>query len=318
MKFLVTGSSGFLGSRFIGKVASSGILVRSVSRNVEDVQTKLDEFSVATINGNTNWNGAFDGVDCVVHCAARVHQMREPVANAIQAYLDINTDGTLNLARQAALAGVKRFVFISSVKVNGEFSQQNEKFTPCLSHRPNDPYGLSKYEAEIGLKVLAEELGIEVVIIRPPLVYGPGVKANFLSMIKLLDKGVPLPLGAIDNQRSFVYIDNLVDLMLTCCIHPKAGGETFLVSDDEDVSTTKLLNSVARALKSKARLLSVPKSIICFLAKLTGKPQFSQRICDNLQVDITKTKSLLNWSPPFAFEEGIRKTVEAYVQLKNN
>ncbi|WP_394127418.1 UDP-glucose 4-epimerase family protein [Vibrio hepatarius] len=314
MNLLVTGSTGFVGAALLKEIKRQEWTVTSVIRS-----SKLSlnsDYIAPSIDSNTNWSGAFEGIDCVVHCAARVHQMKESKADAIKAYRETNTEGTLNLARQAAQAGVKRFVFVSSIKVNGEFTKPNQPFTPDLTHAPDDPYGLSKYEAEVQLQQLAKETGLEVVIIRPPLVYGPGVKANFLSMIRWVEKGIPLPLGAIDNRRSLVYLDNLVDFMLTCCIHPKAAGETFLVSDGEDVSTTQLLNAVASGMNKSSRLLPIPMSFIDFSAKLIGKPQLSQRLCGNLQVDSSKAKALLGWSAPISFEEGIQRTVDTYLESK--
>ncbi|MFM2588595.1 UDP-glucose 4-epimerase family protein [Vibrio sp. TBV020] len=316
MKLLVTGSSGFVGRQLTKQCALNGWEVCSVSRARTQESLCPSTFVVDSIDGATDWHSAFVGIDCVVHCAARVHQMKESKAEAIKAYRETNTEGTLNLARQAAQAGVKRFVFVSSIKVNGEFSNPKQPFLPDSTYVPANPYGLSKYEAEVQLRQLAKETGLEVVIIRPPLVYGPEVKANFLSMMRWMDKGVPLPLGAIHNSRSVVYLDNLVDLLLTCCRHPKAAGEVFLVSDDNDISTTQLLNTVASAMGKSARLLPIPMSLITFSAKLIGKPQLSQRLCGSLQADITKTKTLLEWVPPVSFEEGIQKTVDAYLQTK--
>lgn len=310
MKLLLTGGSGFLGSRVYEVAKTQGLELRSVVRKPMLCDSAV---IVAEINSQTNWFGAFDGVDCVVHCAARVHQMNESATDALEAYREVNTLGTLNLARQAAQAGVKRFIFISSIKVNGEFSPSGHPFQPDLVHVPDDPYGLSKYEAEVQLRELAKETGIEVVIIRPPLVYGPGVKANFLSMMHWIKKGIPLPLGAIHNSRSLVYIDNLVDLILTCCKHPKAAGETFLASDDKDVSTTQLLKAVALSMNKRARLIPIPMSIIEFAAQVIGKPQISQRLCGSLQVDISHTRKILDWEPPVTFEQGMNRTVQAYL-----
>lgn len=310
MKLLLTGGSGFLGSRVYEVAKTQGLELRNVVR-----KPMLGDSAVivAEINSQTNWSGAFEGIDCVVHCAARVHQMNESAKDALEAYREVNTLGTLNLARQAAQAGVKRFIFISSIKVNGEFSPSGHSFQPDLVHVPDDPYGLSKYEAEVQLRELAKETGLEVVIIRPPLVYGPDVKANFLSMMHWVKKGVPLPLGAIHNSRSLVYIDNLVDLILTCCKHPKAAGETFLVSDDKDVSTTQLLKAVALSMNKRARLVPIPMSIIEFAAQVIGKPQISQRLCGSLEVDISHTRKILDWDPPVTFEQGIKRTVQAYL-----
>lgn len=310
MKLLLTGGSGFLGSRVYEVAKTQGLEARCVVR-----KPMLGDSAVivAEINSQTDWSGAFEGIHCVVHCAARVHQMNESATNALEAYREVNTLGTLNLARQAAQAGVKRFIFISSIKVNGEYSQLDHQFQPDLAHIPDDPYGLSKYEAEVQLRELAKETGIEVVIIRPPLVYGPGVKANFLSMMRWVEKGIPLPLGAIHNRRSLVYVDNLVDLILTCCKHPEAAGETFLISDGQDVSTTQLLKAVALSMNKRARLIPIPMSIIEFAAQVIGKPQISQRLCGSLEVDISHTRKILDWEPPVTFEQGIKRTVQAYL-----
>lgn len=316
LKLLVTGSSGFVGRQLTKRCAQNQWEVCSVSRVREQENLCPSTFIVDSIDSTTDWQGAFEGIDCVVHCAARVHQMKESKSGVLDAYREVNTRGTLNLARQAAQAGVKRFVFVSSIKVNGEFTAPNQPFTPDLTHVPGDPYGLSKYEAEVQLKQLANETGLEAVIIRPPLVYGPGVKANFLSMMRWVNKGIPLPLGAIRNSRSLVYVDNLVDLMLTCCSHPKAAGETFLVSDGVDVSTTQLLTTIASIMRKKSRLLPIPMSLIDLSAKLIRKPQISQRLCGNLQVDISHTREILDWVPPVTFEEGIKKTVQAYLDSK--
>ncbi len=314
LRFLLTGSNGFVGARFLELSRERGCLVRPVSRcPFKDVD---DNYLVSSIDSKTNWSGAFEGIDCVVHCAARVHQMKESKSGVLDVYRAVNTRGTLNLARQAAQAGVKRFVFVSSIKVNGEFTAPNQPFIPDLTRVPGDPYGLSKYEAEVQLKQLANETELEVVIIRPPLVYGSGVKANFLSMMRWVNKGIPLPLGAIRNSRSLVYVDNLVDLMLTCCSHPKAAGETFLVSDGVDVSTTQLLTTIASTMRKKSRLLPIPMSLIDLSAKLICKPQISQRLCGNLQVDISHTRDILDWVPPVTFDEGIKKTVQAYLDSK--
>ncbi len=313
MKLLITGASGLVGRSIVTTAVNSGLNVVGQTR-----QQSLD--SVATfccdISADTNWHSALNGVDCVVHCAARVHQMKDDLTSPIDAYREVNTYGTLNLARQAADNGVKRFVFISSIKVNGEFTVSGAPFINQSHQVPSDPYGLSKYEAEQGVWKIAQETGLEVVVIRPPLVYGPGVKANFLSMMNWVNKGIPLPLGAIHNQRSLVFLDNLIDLILACCTHPNAKGETFLVSDNEDVSTSQLLSLVAKAMGKSNRMLPVPMSWLSLAARLIGKPQIAQRLCGNLQVDISNTVEKLSWKPPYSLEYGVKKTVDAY--LKNN
>ncbi|MCZ4294815.1 UDP-glucose 4-epimerase family protein [Vibrio sinaloensis] len=313
MKLLITGSSGFVGSRLLEKVRALGT---EPCLAVRKPMPGCSAFLISGIDSQMDWSEALEGIDCVVHCAARVHQMNDSASDLLEAYREVNTRGTLNLARQTAQAGVKRFVFISSIKVNGEFSPSGHPFQPDLVHVPDDPYGLSKYEAEVQLRELAEKTGLEVVIIRPPLVYGPGVKANFLSMMHWVEKGIPLPLGAIHNSRSFVYVDNLVDLILTCCKHPKAAGETFLVSDGTDVSTTQLLKAVALSMNKRVHLLPIPMPIINFSSKLIGKPQISQRLCGSLQVDISHTRKILEWEPPVTFEQGLKRTAQAYLDSR--
>lgn len=259
---------------------------------------------------STDWNLALKGVQAVVHCAARVHVMQDDATDPLQAYREVNVNGTLNLARQAAQAGVRRFVFVSSIKVNGEATQPGQPFTADDVPLPLDPYGVSKFEAEVGLRDIESQTGMEVVIVRPPLVYGPGVKANFASMMRWVARGIPLPLAAIHNARSMVALDNLVDLLLTCLKHPAAAGQTFLVSDGEDVSTTELLRRTAQAMGKRALLLPVPASVLEIGATLLGKRAVAQRLCGSLQVDIAKTRRLLDWTPPLTLDQGLKKAVE--------
>ncbi|OOH78210.1 NAD-dependent dehydratase [Pseudomonas koreensis] len=252
------------------------------------------------------------GIDVIVHCAARVHVMNEKGADGLAAFRKINVEGTVRLARRAAECGVKRFIFISSIKVNGEGTPRNKTFKATDLPAPVDAYGISKREAEDALRQVCEETGMELVVIRPPLVYGPGVKANFLSMVRWLDRGIPLPLGAIDNRRSLVAIGNLTDLVLTCIDHPAAAGEIFLVSDGEDLSTTQLLRRTALALGTSARLLPVPAGLLQAAASMVGKSGIAERLCGNLQVDIQRTCELLGWRPPINTEKALRQTVEHY------
>jgi nucleoside-diphosphate-sugar epimerase len=254
-----------------------------------------------------------DGVQVVIHAAARVHVMNDTASDVFAEFRKINVEGTLRLARHAAESGVKRFIFISSIKVNGESTALGKPFKADDRPAPADPYGVSKYEAEEALKQLGRTTGMEVVIIRPPLVYGPGVKANFLSMLNWLNKGIPLPLGAIGNQRSLVAIDNLVDLIITCIDHPAAANETFLVSDGEDLSTTRLLQRLALALGKRAWLLPLPEGVIKLAALLMGKQAVAQRICGSLQVDISKNRELLGWVPPINMDKAMRQTASHYL-----
>lgn len=313
MRLLVTGSRGFVSSQLIGKA------IKGHFECISHVRSGLNNGDfVADISKSVDWSPALIGVDVVVHCAARVHQMTESQSpeDVLASYREVNTLGTLNLARQAAQSGVKRFVFLSSIKVNGEKTEKGEAFKPTLADSPADPYGLSKYEAEVGLKTIADETGLEVVIIRPPLVYGPGVKANFEAMMKLMRKGIPLPFGAINNQRSLVYIDNLVSLILTCCEHPDAANRTFLVSDNDDVSTTRLMKQIAISMGRSSRLVPIPQSVIEVGAKMLGKSHLSDRLCGNLQLNITETINTLSWKPPVSFEKGIHDTVSAFLADK--
>ena len=242
--------------------------------------------------------------------------MQDKNSNSLDEYRGINVDSTLNLARQAASLGVKRFVFLSSAKVNGEINNAGQPFTADDKPDPKDPYGISKFEAEFALMQLSKETGMEVVIIRPPLVYGPGVKANFLSMMNWLYKSIPIPFGMIDNKRSLVFIDNLVDLLIRVIDHPKAAGQVFLVSDDHDVSTTTLLKSMSSALGKKVKLISVPLFFLKIIFCLIGKSNLSQRLLGSLCLDISKTKEILDWTPPVSFEEGIKKTAKSFLNKK--
>jgi nucleoside-diphosphate-sugar epimerase len=263
-----------------------------------------------------DWSEALNGVGCVVHCAARVHVMNEKAQDPLIEFRRINVDGTMRLARQAAEAGVRRFVFVSSIKVNGESTERDYPFRSDAVPRPDEPYGVSKAEAEEGLRRIASESGMEVTIIRPPLVYGPGVKANFLTMMTWLARGIPLPLGAIRNSRSFVGIDNLVDLIVTCVDHPAAANETFLVSDGEDLSTTALLHRMGAALGKPACLVPVPHQLLAMGAKALGKPALALRLCGSLQVDISHTRETLGWNPPFGVDEELKRTAEAYLAAR--
>ena len=311
---LLTGASGFVG-RAVMALSLQRRPVRVALRRPDAASVPKEvEFVEASLSPDQDWVEALSGVSTIVHCAARVHVMNEKAADPLAEFRRVNVDGTLCLARQAAEAGVRRLVFVSSIKVNGEHSQQDHPFTADQTPAPGDPYGVSKCEAEAGLRALSQEMGMEVVIIRPPLVYGPGVKANFQAMMRWLQRGVPLPLGGVtENRRSLVFLDNLVDLIVTCIDHPAAANQTFLVSDDEDLSTAALLRRMAEALGRRARLIPVPVGLFVFGAKLIGRPSIAQRLCGSLQVDIGKTKALLGWSPPFSVDEGLRRTAEHWL-----
>lgn len=309
MKLLVTGSSGFVGSAFVEFAESRGDVCIKQRRSL--CGESDNTIFLADLSSSTDWSLALKGVECVVHCAAIVHQMKG--VSEIEVYRRANTEGTLVLARQAAEAGVKRFVFVSSIKVNGETTDSGSPFKSDVLVAPSDPYGLSKYEAEKQLRLLSLETGMELVIVRPPLVYGPGVKANFHAMMNWVNKGVPLPLRYSANKRSFVFLQNLVDLLWRCTRHPNASGNTFLVSDDEDVSTSELLEGMAAALNKKAILVYVPRCLIEGLAGLIGKKAISNRLFGNLQVDISDTKKILGWEPPFSMKQGLAATAKAFL-----
>jgi nucleoside-diphosphate-sugar epimerase len=301
-KVLVTGASGFVGNRLANELSNRGY---EVSRAVRQSNNKA-EIEVGDLSANTNWTAALLGVSCVIHTAARVHVMNECVDDPMALFRTVNVIGTVNLAKQAKQAGVKRFIYISSVKVNGELTPAAAAFTELNVANPQDPYGKSKHEAELALKLLAEESDMEVVIIRPPLVYGPGVKANFAALMRAVQRGWPLPLGAVHNQRSFVALDNLVDFIITCITHPNAANQTFFVSDGRDLSTTELIEHMASAAGVPAFLLPVPVWLLQFGANLFGKDDAVQRLCGNLQVDISKAKDLLQWTPPLLVDQALR------------
>ncbi|WP_439819852.1 UDP-glucose 4-epimerase family protein [Pseudomonas sp. HLG18] len=315
---LVTGGSGFLGGALLRHLATSKsyLPVAALRRECLDLPREIRRFMLADMTANADWRDALTGIDVVVHCGARVHVMDEAATDPLAEFRRVNVDATLNLARQAAKAGVKRFIFISSIKVNGEFTEPGSVFTADDTPAPVDPYGISKLEAEIGLKQLSTTTEMEVVIIRPVLVYGAGVKANFLSMIRWLQRGIPLPLGAVHNRRSLVSLDNLIDLIVTCFVHPAAAGQVFLASDGHDVSTTELLRSIAAALKKRAVLLPLPVSLVSAMARLVGRGAVAQRVFGSLQVDIGKNQRLLGWVPPFSFEQGLAATVKPFLETR--
>ena len=311
MNILITGASGFVGSAVARQLSTypDKHIVAALRRESAELPQSIRQIIVGDLLASTDYSNVLAGVDVVIHAAARVHVMRDDACDPLAEFRKVNVEGTLSLARQAAKAGVKRFVFISSIKVNGE-GTENTPFTPDDVISTNDPYGLSKWEAEQGLFALAEATGMEVVVIRPPLIYGPGVKANFLRMIQWVQKGVPLPLGAVKNKRSLIALDNLVSFIIHCTDHPKASNEVFLISDGEDVSTTELLKKVARAFGKQARLIPVPVGLMCFVARLLGKKDVAERLFGSLQVDSSKARSLLDWRPVINMDEQLEKIVE--------
>jgi nucleoside-diphosphate-sugar epimerase len=316
-KVLITGSGGFIGSYLLENLNKSHAFeVHAVFHHALPTPSGASSFIIADLSSKDVWPQAISGIEVVIHTAARVHVMRETAADPLVAFRRVNVEGTLNIARQAAAAGVKRFVFLSSIKVNGEMSRPGQAFTAQDNPAPRDPYGVSKMEAESGLYNISRETGMEVVVIRPPLVYGPGVKGNFRKMLQLLDWGIPLPLGAIINLRSFVALDNLIDLLVTCIHHPAAANKAFMVSDGEDLSTPELFRKLAAAMGKRAHLFLVPPAILNAAADAIGKPQIAQRLCGFLQVDISKTKEMLGWTPIMSVEKGFKKTARWYLENK--
>ena len=311
MRILLTGASGFVGRILLQQLTlNAENEIRAAMRSkIFDLQAATDIVVVGDIDADTKWQTALAGVDVVIHCAARVHIMNDQSVDPLMDFRKTNVEGSLNLARQAAAVGVQRFVYVSSVKVNGEQTPVGRPFTEEVVPAPADPYGRSKMEAEHGLLALARDTGLEVIVIRPPLVYGPGVKANFLRLIKAVQKGLPLPMGLVRNKRSLVAIDNLVDLIVTCIDHPAAAGQTFLVSDGEDLSTPELVRKLARAMGKKARLLPVPPVLLRIGGRMIGKGGEVERLIGSLQVDISHTCETLGWHPPVSVDEGIRRCV---------
>ena len=308
---LLTGANGFVGRALTTQLVERGLAVSCVVRGKSSSPATEDStIRIDSISSHQDWGSGLAGIDTVIHAAARVHIMKDVEVNPLLEFRKVNTSGTLNLAKQASENGVRRFIYISTVKVNGEYTAKDCPFTADSVFVPSEPYALSKYEAEQGLLELSEKTDMEVVIIRPPLVYGPAVKANFRFLILAVNRGFPLPLGAINNRRSLVALDNLVDLIITCIGHPAAANQTFMAGDGEDLSTTELLQRIGTALGKPARLVPFPASWLIFIASLLGKKAVAQRLCNSLQVDISKTRAVLGWEPPVSVDQGLRQTVD--------
>ena len=308
----VTGASGFVGSALFRGLIDRNALVRPVLRSAEIASRYPGAVVVPELDGNTDWSVSLKDMDVVIHAAARAHIMRDESLDPLTEYRRVNVQGTLKLARQAAHAGVRRFVFLSSVKVSGE-STACTVFTANDTAAPGDPYALSKWEAEQGLREIASQTGMEVVVVRPPLVYGSGVKGNFARLLNLVRSGVPLPLAAVNNRRSFIGLDNLVDLLVRCVDHPRAAGQTLLVSDGQDLSTPELLRMIAKAMGRTARLFPVPVPFLRLAGRALGRFNEVDRLVGSLQVDSSATRELLGWIPPASVEEGVRRMVRGYL-----
>ncbi|MDA7719770.1 NAD-dependent epimerase/dehydratase family protein [Alphaproteobacteria bacterium] len=311
MKVLVTGNSGFVGfaiARALEAFHVDLILpVRSRVDSISNLRCGSQFRVIGDINETTNWSSCLEGVDAVVHCAGVSGAGQRANPEKLWALQSVNVDGTLRLARQAAAAGVRRFIFLSSIKVNGESTRPNIPFRPEDAAMPSDAYGMSKFEAEKGLTKICCESGMDFVIIRPPMVYGPNVKGNFAMLMKLVEYGVPLPLSNIRNQRSYIAIDNLVSLVIASISHPKAANQIFLASDDYDLSTVELLQALSKAMGKSCRLFSCPPQVLAATAKCFGKTGLAEKILGSLQVDILRTKHLLGWRPIVSLEEGLSR-----------
>jgi UDP-glucose 4-epimerase len=306
MTILVTGASGFVGSAVLVALRARGLRLRAATRSARR-RPPDDAVVVGEIDGATDWSHALGGISTVIHLAARVHVMRETASDALAEFRRVNTQGTEHLARAALAAGVRRLVYVSSIKVNGE-ATLGRPFTPENAPNPLDPYGVSKWEAEVLLARVAKETGLEVVVVRPPLVYGPTVRGNFLRLLQLVRSGLPLPFGAARNLRSLVFIDNLADALAFCAIHPRAPGRTFLVSDGEDLSTADLCRRLARALHRTSRLVTVPSIVLRAAAHVARRSAEYQRLFGSLQVDSTALRTELGWSPPNSVDQGLTAT----------
>jgi nucleoside-diphosphate-sugar epimerase len=309
---LVTGANGFVGAALSVEALKRGMTIKSVARNAAKLPDRVRHFEIGNIDGDTDWAAALRYVDVVVHLAARVHVMDDTSIDPLAEFRKINVQGTENLARQAAKAGVKRFVFASSIKVNGEQTVSGQKFSENDVPNPQDAYGVSKWEAEQVLHQIFRETGMELVILRLPLVYGPSVKGNFIQMMKAVSAGIPLPLASVRNSRSLVYLGNLVDALITCATHPAAAGQTYLIGDGEDVSTPALLRQLAEALGVPARLLPFPPGLLKFAGRLTGKSAQVERLLGSLQIDSSKIRRELGWQPPFSMAQGLAATADWY------
>lgn len=306
-RILVTGATGFVGQRVCSQLENLGAVVIKTSRAPS---SEPNTFQVQALGPHTEWRESLQGCTSVVHLAARVHVMNENAVDPLFEFRQANTEGTLQLARQAVQAGVKRMVFVSSIKVNGEAGH----FTVGSTPNPIDPYGISKFEAEKQLLESGRQSGLEVVVLRPPLVYGPGVKANFLKLLGTVARGVPLPLGAVNNKRSLVFVGNLANAITTCLVHPKAAGRVYLVSDNVDVSTAQLIREMAQAFGRKANLISISPRLIESLAALLGKRAAAQRLLGDLTVSPQALCEELEWKPPFSMQAGMKETADWYRQ----
>jgi nucleoside-diphosphate-sugar epimerase len=310
---LVTGANGFVGRAVCAALVQKGHTVRAALRNPARFSIAGCEVTkVPSIEADADWSEALHGITTVIHLVARVHVMQDKDADPLEAFRSVNTAGAERLARAAAASGVKRLVYVSSIKVNGEGTVNGHQYSEKNDPAPHDPYSISKWEAEQALWRVSRETGMEVVIVRPPLVYGAGVKGNFIQLLKVLAKRIPLPLASVCNQRSLVYVENLSDALTVCATHPAAAGQTYLVSDGEDISTPGLLRQLGVAIRRPARLFPCPPALLKWAGALTGRSAQVERLMDSLQVDSGKIRRELNWTPPYTLQQGLQATAEWY------
>jgi nucleoside-diphosphate-sugar epimerase len=315
-RILVTGANGFIGKVLCESLASTGHDVVACARN-GGLAASSRYVHIPDIDRNTDWQSALSGVGVVIHLAARVHVIRDESDDPLEAFREVNLHGTTNLARQAAAAGVRRLVYVSSAKVNGEFTV-GLPFRETDPPHPVDPYGISKWEAEQALRDISAETGMELVVLRPPLVYGPGVKANFFRLLELVDRSVPLPLGSVANARSMVYVGNLADALIKCAMEPRVAGRTYMVSDGNDISTRQLVEMIAAAMDRPCRIFRFPLPLMRLGAKMLGKTSIVDRLTQSLAVDSSSIRNDLTWSPPYTMAQGIEETVRWYQNSKRS
>ncbi|MGA9666655.1 MAG: SDR family oxidoreductase [Gallionella sp.] len=316
-RFLVTGASGFIGRQLCGELLRRGNRVRAAVRAPCRLPEGVEQVTVGSMDEATYWSAALRDIDIVFHLAAKIDAAKDHAADPLAEFLKVNLLGTANLAQQAAAAGIRRLVYVSSIKVNGEQTRNGQSFSEQDMAAPRDPYGISKWQAEQALRHIARMTGLQVVIVRPPLVYGPGVKGNFFRLMAAIDRGVPLPLAGAHNLRSMMYAGNLVDALIACASHPAAAGRTYLVSDGEDVTTAKLAEDIARALGRGSRSFYFPPGLLHALAIVLGRKEQADRLFASLQVSNQKIRGDLGWAPPYSMEQGLCATADWYRTQRN-